>query len=390
MTVRIGLERVLDDCPPALRGRRVGLFTNQAGVDRAMRSGAERLIERGDVRLERLFAGEHGLEGDRPAGAAVPSGKDRRTGLDVLSLYGTGARAGPDPSLLDGLDAVLVDVPDIGCRYYSRVGVTLSLLAACRERGVMAWVLDRPNPLGGRVEGQRAPAPAFASLVGAAPVPMRHGLTLGEIALLGADAAGTRDGLSVVPVEGWRRSERWPDLGRSWVPLSPNANSYEMAQVYPGTCLVEGTNLSEGRGTTLPFVQVGAPWLDGFALARTLNAAGDEGVLFRPVSFVPTQGKHRGETCRGVMLHVEPGRDVCALPPALHLLEAVLGEPETRLFPAPSAAEGGRATFDLLAGDDRLRRDLLARRPVREILDEWVREGADWPEVRASVALYPE
>lgn len=386
MLVRTGLERVLEDCPAELKGRKVGLLTNLTGVDRELRPAVERLAEASEVTLARLFAMEHGVYGDIPAGAAVEDTTDARTGLPVVSVYGTGHKA--TAATVSGLDAVLVDLQDIGCRYYTMLGTTLELLRACHEAGVPLYVLDRPNPLGGAFEGQRAVAPAYRSLVGAAAVPMRHGLTLGELTLLAGREQGTADALRVVQVEGWRRSERWESLGRPWLAPSPNTNCLEMVRLYPGTCLIEGTNLSEGRGTAMPFQQLGAPWLDAFDVAHRLREKLQPGVWCRPVVFQPTYSKHEGAVCQGVMLHVDPTRDVSVVPPAIHLLAIVLSHPESRIL---EPRRPDRPCFmDLLAGDDRLRTDLEAGRPAEEILVEWQRALGDWPAVMASVSMYAD
>ena len=385
MALETGLERLVADCPPSLRGRRVGLLTNHTAVDAAMRPGHGLIRRFGAVRLERLFAPEHGLYGEVPAGAPVEDRVDRLTGLPVVSLYGGDSE--PTGATLDGLDAVLVDLQDIGCRYYTLLGTALDLLRACARAGVAFVVLDRPNPLGAGFEGARGVAPDHRSLVGAVPVPMRHGLTLGELLLLAARGEGCGDAVDVLPMTGWRRSMRWPELGRPWVPPSPNANSYDMARMYPGTCLVEGTNLSEGRGTAAPFLQAGAPWLDAFALAEGLEADGDTDVRLRPASFLPTSSKHRGRVCQGVMFHADPDRDVPVLPAALRFLAAAMAHGESRFLGAGTA---GRPFLDLLSGDARLRTDLEQRRPVAEILAEWQADLADWPAVRASVSLYPD
>ena len=389
--IRTGLDQVLATCPPWLAGARVGLLTNHGGLDSALRWGPARLRAAGGVRLERLFAPEHGLYGDIPDRWPVAAGTDPATGLPVVSLFGADReKSRSQAAMVDGLDWVLVDLPDIGSRFYTFVGTALGLLAACAEAGVGMVVLDRPNPLGGTVEGQRAVAPAMRSLIGALPVPMRHGLTLGEMVRLGAGAAGLAHLVRVVPVEGWRRSMRWPDVGRPWVPTSPAANSYAMAQCYPGTCLFEGTNLSEGRGTTSPFVQIGAPWLDAWRLAGELEGRLPAGVYARPALFRPEWDKHAGTVCQGVMLHTDPAVDIRALPAALHLLAATLRMAGTAFPPAKAGEVYPWPWFDLLAGDDRLRTDLLAGRPVEEILADWDADLRDWPDVRATVSLYPD
>jgi uncharacterized protein YbbC (DUF1343 family) len=382
---RTGLERVLNDCPPELRQRRVGLLTNLTGVDERLRPAVARLAASADLTLSRLFAAEHGLYGEVPAGGDVDDAVDRLTGLPVVSLYG---KVRATPEAVAGLDAVLVDLQDIGCRYYTVLGTTLELLAACHAAGVPLFVLDRPNPLGGRIEGNRTVRPGFRSLVGSGPVPIRHGMTLGELTVLCAREAGHEEAVRVVTVEGWHRSDTFPTWGRPWLPSSPNTNAWEMARLYPATCLVEGTNLSEGRGTALPFQQVGAPWLDAFDVARDLAEVAGDGVFVRPTFFVPTSSKHEGAVCQGVMVHLDPRRDLPVMPIGLHLLSRLLAAPGSEI--APPRREGRPGFLDLLAGGDELRRDLVDRRPVADILDAWNAALSDWPEVRRSVSLYPD
>lgn len=386
MRLQTGLDRILSDCPASLRGRRVGLLTNHTGVDARMRPGPGLVRASTALRLERLFAPEHGLYGEAPAGAPIEDKDDILTGLPVVSLYGKDKK--PTAATVDGLDAVLVDLQDIGCRYYTLLGTALELLGACQAAGIPLVVLDRPNPLGDGFEGSRTVAPAFRSLVGAVSAPMRHGLTLGELLLLAAKESGQSEGVEVVAMTGWRRRMRWPEVGRSWVPPSPNANSYEMARMYPGTCLVEGTNLSEGRGTASPFLQAGAPWLNAFALAEALAAEADDSVHTRPVHFLPTFSKHAGSVCQGIMFHPDPERDVPVLPTVLRFLGAARKASEFRFQGDDPPAT--RRFFDLLSGDARLREELAAGRPVREIVDAWAVELADWPATRASVSLYQD
>lgn len=385
--MQTGLDCLLADCPAPLRSRRVGLLTNMGGVDRDLRTGPEALQTMGTLTLERLFAHEHGLYGDIDAGNPVADTTDRRTGLPVLSLYGSRPLTA---DLVSGLDAVLVDLQDRGARYYTVLGTTMRLLELCHAAGVPLYVLDRPNPLGGSFEGQRAVDAPYRSLVGAAPVPMRHGLTLGELTRLVARERGWEDALAILPVQGWHRSQTWQFTGRPWVPGSPNSNSLDMARLYPGTCLVEGTNLSEGRGTALPFQQVGAPWVDAWDLADRLRPHLPDGMWCRAAFFRPTASKHRGVRCEGVMLHLDPDRDVPVLPASLHLLSLLFAAPETRFLGVEEGEAQRHPFFDLLAGNDQLRRDLREGRPPEEILRAWEVALRDWPDVRATVSLYPE
>ena len=303
-----GLDRWLADGPSAsgLRpGARLGVLAHAASVDRSARHVLARLIEHPDFRAVRLFAPEHGLWGHEqdmePVGAAV----DPWTGLPVVSLYGRDRDSlRPRAEQLAGLDALVIDLQDIGSRYYTFIytmSLAMEVAGAC---DLPVVVLDRPNPIGGvAIEGPPLD-PALASFVGLFPLPVRHGMTIGELARLFRGEFGVRCDLRVVPVEGWSRGVEFDGTGLPWVPPSPNMPTPATARVYPGGCLVEGTNLSEGRGTTTPFELVGAPWLDGRELARRLGEAGLAGVLFRPASFRPMFHKHAGRACHGVQVIV--------------------------------------------------------------------------------------
>jgi len=307
------------------------------------------------VRLARLFAPEHGLWGAAQDHAPVASTRDQVTGLEVWSLYGE--RRAPTPETLAGLDALVVDLQDIGARYYTFVWTLALAMRECARAGVRVIVLDRPNPLGGdRVEGN-LPDPAFASFVGLYPLPARHGLTIGELARRFVLEEGIRCDLTVARMRGWRRAMLWEDTGLPWVPPSPNMPTPDTARVYPGGCLIEGTNLSEGRGTTRPFEWVGAPYLDGHRYAEALDAMSLPGVRFRPARFVPTFHKWAGEVCGGVQIHVTDRRrfrpfrtGVAAISVARRLAPA-----EFRWKEPPYEFEHQRLPIDILFGTDRIR-----------------------------------
>ncbi|MGQ9768886.1 MAG: exo-beta-N-acetylmuramidase NamZ family protein, partial [Anaerolineae bacterium] len=283
MKVRTGLEVLCDRRDP-LAGGRSGLITHPAAVLPDLTSSVDALLEAG-VRLTALFGMEHGFASSAADGVAVGHGRDARTGLPVFSLYG--ATREPTAEMLAGVDVLLFDVQDVGVRFYTFISTLYYILRSARQHGVSVIVLDRPNPLNGlAIEGPSV-APGYGSFVGIAPIPIRHGMTIGELARylnaehhLGAE-------LTVVEMQGWRRAMWFDETGLPWVPTSPAMPHLSTAIVYPGTCFIEGTNLSEGRGTALPFEVVGAPWLDGHALAHALNQLALPGVRFRPTQFEP-------------------------------------------------------------------------------------------------------
>jgi len=301
--VATGLERLLAGDGPDLRGRKLGLIANPTSVDRELRHSIDRLRAAG-FDLRALFGPEHGLRGD--AQYMIPVGevaRDRRSGLPVYSLYGASEDSlAPRPEQLHGLDAVLFDIQDVGSRYYTYVWTLVLVMRACARAGVEVIVLDRPNPIGGELVEGGAIAAGYTSFVGLFSLPNRHGLTAGEIARLALDRERMDLPLTVVEMAGWRRAMRYADTGLPWVLPSPNMPTEDTALCYPGMCLLEGSELSEGRGTTRPFEIAGAPFVDGDALAEAM--AGLPGVKLRPLVFTPTFEKHTGVACGGVQLHV--------------------------------------------------------------------------------------
>lgn len=386
--IQVGLETLVKARPDVVEGRRVGLITNHTGVTRELKHGVDLLREQGKCRLAALFGPEHGVRGDAPAGRLVDTCVDPETGLPAYSLYGPQRR--PAPEMLKDIDVLVFDLQDIGARYYTYMATLGLVMDAAGEAGIDFVVLDRPNPLGGEVLDGNILDPAFASFVGPYPVPVRHGMTAGELARLYQGEFGVGKGcrLTIIPMEGWRRGMWFDETGWPWVPPTPNSTSLEMAVLYPGTCLVEGTNASEGRGTTKPFECLGAPWVDAGRLARDLAGKGLPGVLFRPTHFTPTASKFAGELCHGVQVHLVDRDRIMAVRLGLEIVES-LG----RLFPGEfrwreMAMEGGQKPFDLLAGTDRWRQELEAGRSPAEMEAEWQADLAAFRQTRRPYLLY--
>lgn len=362
--LRPGIDVLLDDSLHLVRERRVGLITNHTGLDRAGRSSIDRLAEHSDVDLVALYSPEHGIEGRAEAGESVASRSDARTGLPIHSLYGETRR--PTEAMLEGVDVLLFDLQDIGARYYTYVYTMAYAMEEAGRRGIPFVVLDRPNPIGGEAVQGNVLDPAFSTFVGLYPVPMRHGMTPGELARLYVAEFGIDVDLRVVPVAGLTRSMTFGETGFPWVPPSPNIPSVESALAYPGTCLFEGTPLSVGRGTDQAFQWVGAPWLDGEALSATLNAYGFEGVRFEPATFTPDgagDGKFDGVEVSGVrVVPLNPDFDAPRVGVAM-VIEAY-------------RASGDRwswnvAHFDRLAGTDALRLGIEAGAELDELTAAW-------------------
>ncbi|GMR12337.1 MAG: DUF1343 domain-containing protein [Gemmatimonadota bacterium] len=380
--VRPGIEVLLEDSLHLVENLRVGLITNHTGVDREGRSTIDRLSESDAVDLVALFSPEHGIRGETEAGQPIDSGRDALTGLPVHSLYGRTRK--PTPKDLEGLGALLFDIQDIGSRYYTYVSTMALGMEAAGEAGIPFIVLDRPNPIGGiQVQGNVL-SEAFSSFVGMYPVPMRHGMTPGELARMFVGEFGVQVDLHVVPADGWTRDLAFEDLGLPWIGPSPNMPSIVSATHYVGTALFEGTNISVARGTDRPFQQIGAPWLDGALLADRLDAYGIEGVRFEAVTFTPESpgdGKFDGETVPGVRL--------VALDEAYDpTLAAVAMLVETRRM-SGERWRWGESHFDRLAGTDRLRRDIEAGRTVSEIREGWDTALAAFLRMRERYLIYP-
>jgi len=301
--VTIGLENCLRSPPEILSRARFGLLANQASVDRRFRYSHDLLSRAFPGRLGALFSPQHGFCGeDQDNMIETPHGFHRRLGIPIHSLYAESRK--PAAESLAGLDCLVVDLQDVGTRVYTFVWTLSYCLEACAEQGIPVVVLDRPNPLGGRrAEGPRLQTP-YASFIGRAPVPMAHALTLGEMARYLNSSMGIGAAVEVVPMTGWRREMTYRDTGRPWIPPSPNLPRLEGVDVYPGMVLIEGTNLSEGRGTTTPFEIVGAPFIDPDALADALGQWDLPGIAYRPLAFKPTFQKWQGRACGGVFLHV--------------------------------------------------------------------------------------
>jgi molybdopterin-guanine dinucleotide biosynthesis protein MobB len=299
----LGIEALLAD-PSPVAGLRIGLVTNSSSLTFDGTPSWKALFGLAGIRLTRLFGPEHGVDGGAVYMEDVSSSIHRETGLPVVSLYGsTRESLKPRPDDLADVDAVVFDVPDVGSRYYTYNWTMLLAMEACAELGKRFVVCDRPNPLGGSVEG--APQePGFLSFVGLHPIPVRHGMTSGELARLLASERGLDLDLVVSPLGAWGRDTPWEDTGLPWVPPSPNIPTVAAARVYPGMCLLEGTNLSEGRGTARPFETFGAPWLDPLELVAALGRLRLPGVSFLPTRFRPMFEKHANETCGGAILHV--------------------------------------------------------------------------------------
>jgi uncharacterized protein YbbC (DUF1343 family) len=379
--VRPGLEVLLSDSIHLIQGLRVGLITNHTGVTRGKVSGIDLLAEAPELELVALFSPEHGIRGEAEGGVGIESGVDRETGLPIHSLYGDTRK--PTPEMLEGLDALLFDIQDVGARYYTYVSTMAEAMEAAGEAGIPFIVLDRPNPIGGIAVQGTVLDPEFASFVGLFPVPMRHGMTAGELARLYVGEFGIRVRLHVVPVEAWRREMMFGETTLPWIPPSPNMPSVESALHYPGTCLFEGTNLSVGRGTDVAFQIVGAPWLDGDSLVAALSSYQIPGVEFQAIRFTPHNpgdGKFPDQEVGGVRL-LSAGPDYDPTLAALALLR------ETRRM-SGNRWEWRPGHFDRLAGTDRLREGVEEGLPLDALREGWDEALDAFLRIREAYLIY--
>lgn len=297
---RTGADVFVANNFPGLRGKKIGLITNHTGRLRSGTATADAFHKSTDISLKVFFGPEHGIRG--AVDERVPDSADPKTGIPVISLYGP--RTAPEPSHLVGIDALVYDIQDIGCRYYTYISTLVHCMRAAATAGLPLTILDRPNPIsGGHIDGPVADSDKL-SFVAIHPMPIRHGMTLGELAMLVNRDAERKCDLTVVKVEGWKRRDWFDATGGEWVDPSPNMRSLVQANIYPGPAQLEFTNVSVGRGTATPFQLFGAPWLDHFRFVDTLSAMQLPGIGFVPRTFKPTASKFAGEECKGVELIV--------------------------------------------------------------------------------------
>jgi uncharacterized protein YbbC (DUF1343 family) len=385
--VRTGLDQLLARVS-LLRGMRLGLIANPTAITADLTHAAQALQRARGVRLKALFGPEHGVWADAQDLVEVEDSRDPLTGLPVFSLYGKTRK--PTASMLGGIDALVFDVQDVGARYYTFIYTMLHAMEACAAEGKALVVLDRPNPLGGEVLDGNVLDPAYLSFVGLHPLAARHGMTVGELALMFRAERSLDVDLRVVRMRGWQRWMSYEDTGLSWVMPSPNMPTLDTVYVYPGACLIEGTNLSEGRGTTRPFELVGAPWLDPWALARDLRRERLPGVAFRPVFFTPTFQKHAGRVCGGVALHLtDRARFPAFLAYLLRIHHARRQAPERFAWrDPPYEYEQVKRPIDILCGTDAVRRALDDGLSPRRFARQWRRELQSFRRRRLPYLLY--
>lgn len=375
-----GIEVLLKEEKDVLSGKKVGLITNPTGIDSKLTSIVDLLHDDPDINLTALFGPEHGVRGDAQAGASVEYYIDEKTGLPVYSLYGKTKK--PTPEMLKDVEVLVFDIQDVGTRYYTYIYTMAYAMEAAKENDIPFIVLDRPNPQGGEsVEGPVL-EPEFSSFVGLYPIPLKHGMTVGELATLFNKEFNIGADLKVIKMKGWKRDMDYDETGLPFVLPSPNMPAVSTTFVYPATGLIEGTNVSEGRGTTKPFELIGAPYINSDELAGKLNALRLPGVKFRAASFTPTFSKHAGKLSHGVEIYITDREEFKAVPTGLHIIKTIQD-----LYPGEFEFLAAN-NFNLLIGNGWVMSRIKEGSSVNEIMKEYQAKQDAFKKVRKNYLLY--
>jgi uncharacterized protein YbbC (DUF1343 family) len=387
MRVRLGSERLLES--GSLKNKRVGVVSNPASVDARFRHIVRALATEPSVSLAAIFGPQHGYRADvQDNMIETAHSHDPTRGVPVYSLYSETRE--PTAEMLKGVDALVIDLQDVGSRIYTFIYTMANCLRAGKTHGVPVIVTDRPNPIGGEKIDGPVLVKGFESFVGQFPIPLRHGMTIGELAQFFNDACGIGADLTVVAMEGWRRPMYFDETGLHWIIPSPNVPTLDTAIVYPGAVLFEGTNLSEGRGTTRPFELIGAPWVDAEALAEKLATYNLPGVHFRPVVFEPTFQKHAKRACAGCQIHVLDRARFRDVESAIAVLMEIRAQHPAKFDwrQPPYEYEHEKLPFDILAGSSELRRQIESGMSVEAISGSWRAEHERFQKARQPFLLY--
>lgn len=380
--ITLGITQLLTEKQDWLNGKSVGLITNHTGVNENLVQNISLLCEHANLTV--LFTPEHGLWGAAQDGVKIANSKYQQNLIDqtlqIHSLYGTSPLNWTE--LLKDIDVIIYDIQDVGVRYYTYLGTLLETMEAMTSSNTVTCIVaDRPNPISGIcIEGTMLDS-AYTSLVGPYPIPVRYGMTIGEVAKLYHAEQGLNFPLKIAKMVGWDREMWYNETGLQWVPPSPNMPTLDTATLYPGTCLFEGTNVSEGRGTTRPFEYIGAPWIDNNILADLLNGNALSGVLFRPITFTPQFSKYKDEVCHGVAIHITDRKQVASVELAVRMLRILINEhPDDFEFRVPH--------FDRLAGNSTLRKALLDGISCDDIIGKWYDIAEEFQTRRKPYLLY--
>lgn len=378
--VKLGIDN-LDSCINIFKNKKVGLITNPTGVNSEFASSID--ILRNKTKLNALYSPEHGIRGDAQAGDKIENGIDKKTGIMAYSLYGKNKK--PSYEVLKDIDIVAFDIQDAGSRFYTYIYSMSNAMESCKEYGLTFVVFDRPNPIGGaQVEGNILDI-NYKSFIGMFPITQRYGLTIGELAVFFNEKFNIHCNLKIVPMSNWNREMYYDETGLSWIMPSPNLPTIDTALVYNGTCVFEGTNISEGRGTTKPFEIIGAPWLDAYRLADRMNELKLPGVFFRPTYFTPTFSKHAGKLCSGIQMHVTDRKKFMPVASGISLLYTIREESGDKFEFLPAFTEKGKPIIDYNTGGSDIRNNKYS---LKELLDNWRSEAEEFKKNKEEFHLY--
>lgn len=390
--VTTGLEILAGDLPHSLKGKRVSVLCHAPSIARDFTHITDILSEIKDIRLSAIFGPQHGIFGQTQdnmiewEGAMHP-----KYGIPVFSLYGQHRK--PTPEMLDKTDALLIDLQDVGARLYTYIWTVKLCMEACAEQNIPIWVLDRPNPIGKLSADGPVLKEEYFTFVGGASIPLCHRMTIGEMALWIRDKYHPGCELNVIWMKGWHRSSLYSETGLPWVLPSPNMPSLQTALVYPGTVLAEALNLSEGRGTTIPFELIGAPFIDVYKLKDNLDKRKIEGCAFRIHNFIPTFNKYKDEYCNGIQIHVTDPLKYRPVGVALELFDAIIetsAHDAFQFIPPPYEYETRLMPFDILSGDSVMRQTLCKRLPLKDEKERWLSEIEVFLAEFSQMSVYPE
>ncbi len=387
--VYFGDELLLTENIELLKDKSVGVVTNHSAVLPNSVHLVDTLLTIG-IDITALFSPEHGIRGEVSDGSKILSSTDDKTGIPIFSLYGSTKK--PTKEMLNNIDIILFDIQDIGARFYTYISTLYYLLQSAAENNLPVVVLDRPNPISGLGVSGPVLDPNYSSFIGIAPIPVLHGMTVGELAELFVNEnfinIDSKPELTVIKTKGWKRNYFWDDLDREWIPTSPNIPKFETSLIYPGTCFIEGTNISEGRGTDDPFLTIGAPFINSVELIYNLKALQIEGIEFSPSSFTPvnikgkaSHPKYEGINCYGVKFKLTDKKKFNAIEFGVYLIYSLI-----KLY--PDNFKFRENYFDKLAGTNKLRKDLLAGKNPSLIIKSWENELEEFKSIRKKYLLY--
>jgi uncharacterized protein YbbC (DUF1343 family) len=387
--VSSGIDRFEKIFPERFYGSKAGILIHPASVNKKLSHTKEVLLKSRKIKIKAFFGPQHGIFGNTQDNMIEWEGfLDKETGIPVFSLYGKTRK--PTSQMLDDIDIFIIDLQDIGARYYTFIWTMALCMEACEKKGIPVIVLDRVNPIGGHLTEGPLIKSEFTSFVGLHPLPVRHGMTIGEIALYFRDKFYQRLDLTVIPLKGWRRFFWFDNTGLPWVMPSPNMPTLETAEVYPGMCLFEGTTISEGRGTTRPFEIFGAPFIEPEKLVRRLKDFKLKGVFFRPLYFTPTFNKFSGELCGGAQIHITDREKFKPFKTAVAIIFAI-----KELYPhvdlwrkPPYEYEFEKLPFDILSGSEKLRKDIEKGIKLKEMEQWWEEENESFEKTRKQYLIY--